>query len=389
MFHIMRRSGHFGTVMTALAIGLTTVTAAACGTAAGLSGTATPNATPGRSTTKPPLTGLLDMGVQTAYQSGQPFSTTDPSILDAYAGAFSGIVVNESWSQLEPSPAVENWSPLDASLSTVLNWNQAHPTTPLGVKLRIFAGYSAPDWVVSESGPPVDIVTGRKGRSSLKVIGRWWTTPFRQAWNSFQHALAARYDSNPLVRQVSVSSCSSSTGEPFVVSGNRSSLQSLAAAGWTPQLQEQCLDGALADYSGWKHTPITFAFNSLITSSGPNASIMTTIMQKCAASRVAGGPTCILGNNDLSSSAPSSRLSGPAYTEIASLEAHSENPPTVYFQTSGAAVNCADIVTGLSYHTSSIELWPPNGHYRGFAAVPLATLKRWNGALTTGSKLAC
>ena len=152
---------------------------------------------------------------------------------------------------------------------------------------------------------------GRPGRPS--------TTPFRQAWDSFQHALAARYDTNPLVREVSVSSCSSSTGEPFVVSGAKMSQQALAAAGWTTQLQESCLDGALADYSGWTHTPITFAFNALSTPSGPSATFTDQVMRACAGSEAAGGPDCIIGTNDLSATAPSGTWSSLTYAGIAAL----------------------------------------------------------------------
>jgi hypothetical protein len=71
------------------------------------------------------------MGIQTPYQTGQPFPVTDPSTLDAYAGAFIGI--DESLSQLEPEKGVEPWGPLDQSLAAVAAWNAAHPLTPLSV----------------------------------------------------------------------------------------------------------------------------------------------------------------------------------------------------------------------------------------------------------------
>ena len=333
---------------------------------------------------KAPLTGLIDMGNQFAYQHGQPFPTTDPSSLNTYAGAFSGIVVNESWSQLEPSPGVEDWTPLDQSLAAVQAWNDQHPSTPLGVKLRIFAGYSAPSWVVSASGPTVTIVT----RHNTKNVGRWWTTPFRQAWDSFQHALAARYDTNPLVREVSVSSCSSSTGEPFVVSGAVASQRALAAAGWTVQLQESCLDGALADYSGWAHTPITFAFNALSTPSGPSTTFTNQEMKACAGSEAAGGPDCIIGNNDLSATAPSGKWSGQTYAEIASLTASGDRPG-VYFQTVGAPVGCSAMAVATTYHAGSVELWPPAPGVKGFATIPVATLSAWNTALRAGTPITC
>jgi len=333
---------------------------------------------------KPPLLGLVDMGIQTAYQTGQPFPTTDPSSLDPYAGAFDGIVVNESWSQLEPSPGVENWAPLDQSLAAVQGWNSQHPSTPLGVKLRIFAGYSAPAWVVAQSGPPVTLLT----KGGVKVVGQWWTTPFRQAWNAFQHALAARYDTNPLVRAVSVSSCSSSTGEPFVVSGAVSSQRNLKAAGWTSQLQQACLEGALSDYSGWTHTQITFAFNPLGTSSGADPSFTDQMMQACVDSQSQGGPDCVVGNNDLSPAAPSG-FSGPVYANIQQLLRQSPTRTQVYFQTAGPSTTCQTLATGSTYHAGSVELWPADHGYAGFSAIPVATLTAWNGDLVSGTPVTC
>ena len=360
---------------------------AACGgTSSGAPpGTRGPTSTPSTPAPrqKPPLLGLLDMGVQTSYQRGQPFPPTDPSGLDAYAGAFGGIVVNEAWSQLEPTAGSEQWGPLDQSLAAVSSWNASHPTTPLGVKLRIFAGRSAPGWVTAESGTVTIVVHGRP-----VTVGRWWTPPFEAAWHAFQQALAARYDPDPLVRQVSVSSCSSSTGEPFVVSGARTSQANLAAAGWSIGAQEQCLDGALSDYSGWKRTPITFAFNPLPTPTGPDTTLMDQVMQECAASAAHDGPQCIVGNNDLSPTVATSAYSGPTIAQIQRLEA-GVDPPTVYFQTSGSRLTCQTISTGLGYHARSIEIWPPDGNYRGFAVQRAATLTQWNRALISGTSLSC
>jgi len=341
--------------------------------------TAPSTSAPATLSSKPALNGLIDMGVQTPYQTGQPFPVTDPSTLDAYAGAFSGIVVNESWSQLEPTAGIEQWGPLDDSLAAVDNWNKAHPTTPLGVKLRIFAGRSAPGWVTVQSGTVTITVHGRH-----VAVGRWWTPPFESAWHSFQQALAARYDANPLVRQVSVSSCSSSTGEPFVVSGALISQANLAAAGWTPKAQEQCLAGALSDYSGWRRTPITFAFNALPTPSGPNTTFTDQEMSSCASSAREGGPVCIVGNNDLSPVIAGSKYTGPVVAQISKMRA-GPNPPIVYFQTSGPRLVCQTINTGLSYHASSIELWPPNGRYPGFSSQSSTTLSDWNKALIAGA----
>lgn len=265
-------------------------------------------------------------------------------------------------------------------------WNSQHTATPLGVKLRIFAGYGAPSWVVQQAGTPVTLQT----KGGTKTVGRWWTAPFRQAWSSFQHAVAARYDSNPLVRAVSVSSCSSSTGEPFVVSGAVASHRALQAAGWTPQLQESCLGEALADYSGWVRTPVTFAFNTLPTPSGPDMTFTALLMQACATSHSHGGPECVLGNNDLSATAPSGRESF-VYREIASLWQSTPGNLTVYLQTVGAGVDCPAIAVAVAvaHHATSVELWPPNHGDAGFSAVPVGTLGAWDTALRSGSAPVC
>jgi hypothetical protein len=376
-----RRLISLGTLLIA-----TAVTLAGCSSTRTLTRAATsgqPGATAAATRKKPPLEGLLDMGVQTPYQTGQPFPVTDPSTLDSYAGAFAGIVVNESWSQLEPAPGIERWQPLDQSLAAVAAWNRRHASTPLGVKLRIFAGRSAPEWVKTRSGTVTILVHGQPA-----TIGRWWTPPFEAAWHAFQLALAARYDADPLVQQVSVSSCSSSTGEPFVVSGAHLSQVNLAKAGWSPAAEEQCLSRALSDYSGWKRTPVTFAFNPLPTRHGPDSTFMDEMMRDCASSAAHGGPTCIVGNNDLSPEIASTRYSGPAVSEIARLE-NSATPPVVYFQTSGARLGCQTIATGLGYHARSIELWPPRGSYRGFSVESAATLRRWNRAVRGGEQLRC
>jgi len=384
--HAHRRTATGAVLAVAVLLTACTATANLAGSSGGDRNGATsstaPAPGPAPATAKPALVGLIDMGVQNAYQTGQPFPTTDPSSLDAYAGAFGGIVVNESWSQLEPSSGVEQWAPLDQSLAAVTAWNTAHPSTPLGVKLRIFAGRSAPGWVTAQSGTVTIVVHGH-----ADSVGRWWTPPFESAWHDFQQALAARYDTDPLVRQVSVSSCSSSTGEPFVVSGARASQDNLKAAGWTLQAQEQCLSGALSDYSGWKRTPVTFAFNPLDTPSGPDAAFTQQVMQSCVASAAAGGPHCVLGNNDLSPSAAQGHAS-PVYAQIDTLAARTP-PPAVYFQTVGTQVTCATMAVATSHHASSVELWPPRGSYEGFAAIPVATLTAWDTALAAGRSITC
>jgi len=381
--HLTRLVGLLAVVAAALLV-------SACG------GSSSPVASTAPSTTaagasagvKPPLAGLIDMGVQTPYQLDLPFPTVDTSAISPYAGSFAGIVVNETWAQLEPTQGNEDWSPLDASLAAVSQWNAAHPSTPVGVKLRIFAGNTAPTWAKTLGGPSVTVTT----KGVAKTFGPWWTTPYRQAWSSFQHALAARYDPNPLVRAVSVGSCATLTGEPFVMNLTGPAIQAMEAAGWTPQAQEACLQGALGDYSGWVHTPVDFAFNPYRTVVNGVAvadpSFTDQVMQACAASRSTGGPTCVLGNNGLSSTAPTGR-GATVYSQIDTLWQQTPGHVGVYFQTVGAGVDCGAIQVAVSHHASGVELWPPDRGYHGFAAIPSSTLSQWNLSLRNGTSLTC
>ena len=56
----------------------------------------------------------------------------------AKPGAFGGVVVNQTWEQLEPTQGVFNFSTLDASLAVVTAYNSTHANAPIGVRLRVF-----------------------------------------------------------------------------------------------------------------------------------------------------------------------------------------------------------------------------------------------------------
>jgi hypothetical protein len=337
---------------------------------------------------KPQLTGLIDMGVQASYRLDEPFPIADTSAISPYAGSFGGIVVNENWGQLEPHEGHYAWGDLSASLSAVEQWNALHRSAPIGVKLRVFAGNGAPAWAKNIGGPPLSIVS----KGVTKSFGRWWSTPYRRAWSAFQHALAAQYDENPLIRGVAVTSCSTLTGEPFVLAMSPPALETMEAAGWTPAAQQRCLEGALADYSGWAHTPITFAFNPYRTVVNDKVvtddAVTTGTMKSCATSQMRGGPDCVLGNNALTSQAASGG-SSPVYAEIAALWPARPTTTLAYFQTASPEVDCAAIDVAEIHHANTVELWPPNRGVLGFSAIPADTLQKWATDLRTRSTPDC
>ena len=123
-----------------------------------------------------------------------------------------------------------------------------HTDAPLGVRLRVFAAYAAPGWAKTLDGPPITVPANLPDNTG-GTLGQWWKPGYRSAWAALQQALAARYDTNPVLREVAVSSCSTLTAEPFVMAP--SAITAATADGWTASAQQACLDGALSDYTPW------------------------------------------------------------------------------------------------------------------------------------------
>jgi pimeloyl-ACP methyl ester carboxylesterase len=344
------------------------------------------------SMSKTPIVGLIDMGVQGDYVKDTPFAAVDLDELGADAVAFSGTVINANWAQLEPEPGSYDWSVIDQSLVAIQAYNNAHPATPLAAKLRVFSGNGAPAWVKTLGGSPLTL-TSVKGETV--TVGRWWTPAYEAAWRTFQTAMAERYDSNPLVRESAVTSCSALTGEPFSVPHTSGDITVLTDAGYTNTQEEQCLSSALGDYAAWKHTFIDYAFNPLADISGntvsTNTAFTTQVMEQCHASASDGGPHCILGNNSLGGD-PGPGLTD-VYAEIDSLW-NADRSADVYFQVDGPTVEqgssgCTTLDDAVAHHAHSLELWPPSAFTTGFAAIPESTLVDWSDALRGQTQLTC
>jgi hypothetical protein len=174
---------------------------------------------------KPPLVGLISMGDQkclawSADRTG--VCTPDNSLGDVMktSGVLNAVVLNFTWAQLQPKPgttlpdATLDAALIDASLSAIAAYNTANPGRPIRAILRIETGGVAPDWVKELAGGSVSLTQ----RASIKTITvpRFWTDEYRIAWRALQAELAMRYDSNPLVAQISNTTCSHQSDEPYV-----------------------------------------------------------------------------------------------------------------------------------------------------------------------------
>jgi hypothetical protein len=210
---------------------------------------------------KAPIHGLVTMG-RLAFVT-DPSLQPDNSLREAntHAGVYAGAVILATWAQLEPARGQYDFSAIETGLASLRAYNARNKAAPLAGKLRVFGGALAPDWVKQLDGGPVTIT--ERGRSMQ--LGHFWSPPYRAAWTELQQALAARYDANPLIQEVAISSCAAASAEPFVIPLTAANLPALTTAGYTDAAMQQCLMGAIDDYAAWKTTAIDYTFNPFRT----------------------------------------------------------------------------------------------------------------------------
>lgn len=323
---------------------------------------------------KSPLHGLVSMGAYRFVGSGgDPVNTLEP--LNAKPGIFGGLVVIASWKQLQPTAASDfDHSVIDKALAQVRAYNERNPHKPLGVKLRIWGGFEAPDWAKAIGGDPIQTVHKNKNRT----VGRFWTVPYRQAWARLQQQLAGRFDKWPLIKEVSITQCMSFTAEPFFSPSEDSVMKPLRAAGFTDAAYKNCLSNAVADYAPWKESRLVFAVNPLRTGLGQGPGDFAFTEQVMLNCRKAIGRRCVFDNHDLDT-----KLAKPLYRIYAYMK---QLGPEIEFQTGPTTPKDFDgtIKMGVSYGASSIELYQD---YGGFPLVPDAKLRQWASWIEKNSGL--
>jgi len=317
---------------------------------------------------KPPIHGLVSMGAyKFVVRAEDPVNSLDK--LNEKPGIFGGIVLLASWREMEPHAGAEipQNNAIDKGLEEVREYNRRNPHKPLAVKLRIWGGFVAPEWAMALSGPPIH-VEHRKPR----MIGRFWSPPYRHAWARFQEKLAARYDHEPLIHEVALTSCMSFTAEPFVLPGEPTVKRPLEAAGFKPFEFEQCLRDSLKDYAPWKVTNVEVPLNPIHMPLGNPKGDQPFTEQFMHACRQDFGKRCIFDNHDLDTTPAKAVL--PVYANMKKLGGPIE------FQTGPATPKDFEgtIKYGISLGANSIELYQDFG---GFPFVPDQQLKRWANML--------
>ena len=219
-------------------------------------------------------TGLVDMGNISFYNTG-----ATPIFNPSRAGAVQH--------QLQRDRAERHLGAAagDARLARHVVHRQRDPAgqpvqrtyhTDLGIKLRVWGGFTAPIWVKEINGAPIT-VTGQNavdpGSYAPQTIGRFWTADYINAWQNLQNALATKYDGMAIIRGISQTAGAYATDEPFVPLQTNAAVSSNPADGTVNQIAQLQMGGyndagemltlraAIADYYQWSTTPLDYTLN--------------------------------------------------------------------------------------------------------------------------------
>lgn len=334
---------------------------------------ATVNSAPNRSpadmpgSVKPVINGFIDMQNLTWHNVDNGHPTFTLNNVSKYPALFGGVVLNATWAEMQTTPGGPlQTQRIDQPLAQVRSYNAQQPSSPLGVKLRIFAGNQAPLWAKNIDGGPITIQRNPQGCPSHNcpiTIGKVWDQNYIRAWRNFQAAVAAQYDGEPLIRAVAVTSCSMETDEPFVLP-----VRQKPPAGYTDAAGQACLSGAIEDYSAWQLTSIDYTFNTFIRihGGGPDPTFSISVMSQCRAKL---GKRCELGNHAFAADMQQRNL--------VIVNAISRRGAPIHYQTVTPGKKGFDwsstIAAAIQYNATAIELWP-DPQFQGFTTLSVAQL---------------
>jgi hypothetical protein len=314
---------------------------------------------------------------------GVPINTLAPIV--AEPGIFSGVVINIGWDALQPTQTTLDTSTIDEALAAVTAYNEKYPKTPLGVRLNVEASLLAPLWAKTMDGPAVVTLDQPNGNNSPTIfsIGRFWNMDYQMAWANLQTQLAAKYDNNPLINEISNNVCSSVTDEPFVIITSPLAIKNMHAAGFTDAKYLACLENSPAYYAAWKETQMHWAFNPFLrTDTGYVIVDETTTQEIIKAWRTIMGSKAILANHNLRSGT----LNGVSMAEYPNIAIMYQQfkllGGLINLQTDTAVEDWPDTINyGIASGATDIEFWPGTSPGYLQASVSSAQLLQWSAAL--------
>ncbi len=129
----------------------------------------------------------------------------------ALSARVNAVVVSLDWKSLEPTEGAYNDAPIDNALASA-------ESKGLTVRLRVIAGTMAPTFAKKVGGTPIPFYDHQAKVDS--TIGRFWTSAYQAKWQAFQRHLAAKYDSNRLLREINISGTGTISAETMLTMGN-------------------------------------------------------------------------------------------------------------------------------------------------------------------------
>lgn len=238
-----------------------------------------PGATPALAKPKRLAKGLMAQGVVARLW---------PSIVDVWNPIIE-------WRDIEPKPGVFRFGVIHDLIKRARDNGDV-------LRLRIYAGRGAPDWVLQRFGSVV-IYDPIDGMSA--AVPRWWVPGYMDAYARLQRRLAAAFDDNPTIRAVTISAAMTIYAEPFIRQiQDQRTRANLLASGYTKKKDKRAHERALQAHTAWVRTRQILTVNpwqyvNQDGSYGFHVWFTDHMMNEC---RRIFGKRCILQNNSMRSS---------------------------------------------------------------------------------------
>jgi len=210
-----------------------------------------------------------------------------------------GMTVSVSWKYLEKEKGVFNFDLIDKALSSANNKGKK-------VRLRVFTGEYAPEWLKLEAG---QYVGKTKAGKPPVYFARFWNEAYWDSYDNMMKKLAARYDGSAnngsYLSEVAISSCAMETAETLLMPGTDEEglkrREAMLEAGYTAKEHKRCIHRQLkAHEKHWKNTFSLLTIKPWVEVSEAGAvdkpNFTGKVVQLCQDKL---GPLCRIGNTSI------------------------------------------------------------------------------------------
>lgn len=303
------------------------------------------------------------------------------------------IVVKVYWQDIQPQengPLVHP-NAIDNALNYVRTMNAKNPGMNLCLKVRLYCGIAAPQWLKNKAGT----FTLQSMAGNADCV-KFWDPVCITAYADIQKKMAEAYDNIPEIRDIVNSGTGSSTAEGMIRNAGKSgahkqNAMSYLQAGYTTSKDIDAIKKSIDAMKVWKHTRISMAFSSFALISNNNIGDDVNISLQLLDYFVNTlGKQAVPGNNGLRDDASGTNAEkwaeGGANDKIYDRmqEDFKTKHTGVYFQTAVLArigdINKA-MEQGLARGAGMIEL--PGGSKSILKFISLDDLKKYDTMLET------